>query len=95
MRLSQRDIAHGWSKVKTHIGRAWLTGKTVLGTIDRYAGLAGKIIDAASPVLSSEVQAVGRAGLQAYGRGRQQLQGEFNKYEGVARNLQRAAPELF
>ena len=95
MRLSHRDIAHGWSKVKSHIGTAWTTGKHVLSTMDRYANVAHKVLSAASPLLTREIQDAGRAGLQAYGRGRGQVQDAVNKYEVVGRNLQRAAPDIF
>ena len=95
VRFSQRDIAHGWQKVKTHVGRAWLSGKQALHTADHYANLAGRVFNIASPMLSKEIQDSGRAALQMYGRGRGQIQNAVNKYESGYSALQKAAPDIF
>ena len=95
MKLSQRDVSHGWSKVKHHIGRAWHSGKQILSTADRYATVAAKVLTVASPLLSKEIQDRGKAGLQMYARGRGQVEDAVNKYEGVYGRLQRSAPEIF
>ena len=95
MRFSQRDIAHGWQKVKSHVGRAWLSGKQALHTADHYANLAGRVLNIASPMLSKEIQDSGRAALQMYGRGRGQIQNAVNKYEMGYSAIQKAAPDIF
>ena len=93
MRLTSRDISHGWSQVKNHVGRAWATGKHALSQMDRYANVAGKLLSAASPLLSKEIQDAGQAGLGRYARGRGQVQDAVNRFEGVGRGINAALPD--
>ena len=95
MRWNENTIADGWQNAKSFMGHAWSTGKHVLGTIDRYADVATRILGAAAAsglsgrALESGVQAV-----DSYSKIRDKAMRAGRDVEGTVERFRKAAPEL-
>ena len=95
MRFNARDFQHAWSKVKSTVGHAWSNGKATLSLIDRYATVAGRLLDATSPMLNQKALGLGKQALNAYGAQRAKVESAKQLTEGVYANVRKAAPEIF
>ena len=95
MKITHRDIAHGWSRVKATVGHAWSTGKHVLHTADRYMDIAHRVLSVASPMLSQGALEKSQNALGTIGQVRNQLERAKVRTEGTYGNLSRTVPELF
>ena len=95
MRLNARDISNAWSKVKSTVGHAWSSGKATLSLIGRYATVAGKLLDATSPLLNQQALGIGKQALNVYGAQRAKIESAKQLTEGVYANVRKAAPEIF
>ena len=95
MKLTQRDISHAWGQVKSHVGRAWNNGKAILHTVDRYANIANRVLNASQPMLSKEILDRSRSVLSTYAEARGQVEDMKNRGEKIYGSLSRNVPELF
>ena len=48
MWLTEDDVQHAWSNFKGIMGNAWHHGQKALGTIDRFANVASRMLGAAA-----------------------------------------------
>ena len=95
MRLSANDLSHGWSRMKGHIGHAWVTGNKALVTADRYMSVASRLFDATQSLMPSNARAIGVKALSSYSAGRNQIEDVKRKTEGTYNRVKMAAPEIF
>jgi hypothetical protein len=95
MRFSAKDLSHGWSRMKGHIGHAWVTGNKALVTADRYMSVASRLFDATQGMMPSSAKAIGVRALSSYASGRGQIDDFKRKTEGTYQKVRSAAPELF
>ena len=92
MRFSSRDLQHGWSRMKGHIGHAWVIGNKALVTADRYMSVASRLFDATQSLMPSNARAIGVKALSSYSAGRNQIENIKAKTENTYNNVRRAAP---
>ena len=95
MRFSAKDLSHGWSRMKGHIGHAWVTGNKALVTAERYMSVASRLFDATQSLMPSNARATGVKALSSYSAGRNQIEDVKRKTENTYNNVRRAAPEIF
>lgn len=96
MRWSEQALADGWQSVKTYIGNAWHSGKQVLGTADRYANLATRLLGAAAASgLSGRALEVGVQAADQYSQVRAKALKAGRDVETTVDRVRHAAPELF
>ena len=95
MRFSAKDLSHGWSRMKGHIGHVWVTGNKALVTADRYMSVASRLFDATQGMMPSSAKAIGVRALSSYASNRGQIDGFKRKTEGTYQKVRSAAPELF
>ena len=95
MRWNEEAISDGWQKVKSFAGHAWHSGKQVLGTVDRYANLATRLLGAAAQSgLSGRALESGIQAVDSYSRIRDKAMNVGREVEGTVNRFRRAAPEL-
>ena len=95
MRFSAKDLSHGWSRMKGHIGHAWVTGNKALVTADRYMSVASRLFDATQGLMPSNTRAIGVKALSSYSAGRNQIDNIKAKTEGTYNRVKMVAPEIF
>ena len=95
MRWNEQAIADNWEKAKSFMGHAWHSGKQVLGTVDRYANLATRLLGAAAASgLSGRALESGIQAVDSYSRIRDKAMNVGREVEGTVNRFKRAAPEL-
>ena len=95
MRWNEQALADGWEKAKSFMGHAWHSGKQVLGTVDRYANLATRLLGAAAQSgLSGRALESGIQAVDSYSRIRDKAMHAGRGVEGTIDRFRRAAPEL-
>ena len=95
MRWNEEAIADGWQRAKTFMGHAWHSGKQVLGTVDRYANLATRLLGAAAASgLSGRALESGIQAVDSYSRIRDKALHAGRGVEDAVDRFRRAAPEL-
>ena len=95
MRWNEEAIADGWQKAKGFMGHAWHTGKQVLGTVDRYANVATRLLGAAAASgLSGRALESGIQAVDSYSRIRDKALHAGRTVESSVDRFRRAAPEL-
>ena len=95
MRFSAKDLSHGWSRMKGHIGHAWVTGNKALVIAYRYMSVASRLFDATQGLMPSNARAIGVRALTSYSAGRNQIEDVKRKTEGTYNRVKMTAPAIF
>ena len=96
MRWNEDTIRDGWQSMKSFMGNAWHTGKQVLGTVDRYANVATRLLGAAAASgMSGRALEGGIQAVDQYSRVKAKALQMGNDVEKTADRFRQAAPELF
>ena len=94
MRWNENTIADGWQNAKSFMGHAWRS-KHVLGTIDRYADVATRILGAAAASgLSGRALESGVSAVDSYSKIRDKAMRASRDVEWTVDRFRKAAPEL-
>lgn len=95
MWFNEDTINHHWNSVKNFVGNAWNTGKQVLGTVDKYANLATRLLGAAAQSgLSGRALESGIKAVDTYTSARNKARGFGKDVERTVDRFKVAAPEL-
>ena len=99
MLFTARQAQQSWGHVKRFMGNAYAQGRKFAGTIDGYANVAQRILNAAAPALqdlgASQIAQAGARGLSQYDQVRNQVMDTDEKARGHFSRISKAAPELF
>lgn len=92
--LRSADISHAWRRTKHFMGNAYTHTNKFIGTVDKYADIAGRLLGAASPLLSAKALQMGAHSMNQYKQLRSSIGDIQRGVDNTVQRVRSAVPEL-